>query len=142
MNIAVLSDIHSNKYALSETLKFLENKDIDKYIFLGDYFGYYPWAKETFTLLRSYFNKSHHILGNHDNFFGILQMVKKAALFNHSQTFSNYGNPEILLFSIESPTINLRAEISKKELSSDIRLQNLVKLFEVYATEDNQSEGH
>jgi putative phosphoesterase len=66
LKIAVLSDIHSNKFALLETLKFLENKAIDKYIFLGDYFGYYPWASESFSLIEKLFPKSIHILGNHD----------------------------------------------------------------------------
>jgi putative phosphoesterase len=66
MKIAVLSDIHSNKYALSSTLKFLEDKGIESYIFLGDYFGYYPWVAETFGLIEKIFSKSFFILGNHD----------------------------------------------------------------------------
>lgn len=66
MNIAVLSDIHSNKFALASTLKFLENKTIDRFIFLGDYFGYYPWAQETFLLLKSCFPNAITLLGNHD----------------------------------------------------------------------------
>jgi putative phosphoesterase len=66
MNIAVLSDIHSNKYALSTAIKFLDDKNIDKYIFLGDYFGYYPWANETFDLLSKLLLKSVCVLGNHD----------------------------------------------------------------------------
>ena len=66
MNIAVLSDIHSNKYALKATLEYLEDKKIEQFIFLGDFFGYYPWAQETYILLKSIFEKSIHILGNHD----------------------------------------------------------------------------
>ncbi len=66
MNIAVLSDIHSNKYALKATLEYLKERDIDQFIFLGDFFGYYPWAQETYVLLKSVFEKSIHILGNHD----------------------------------------------------------------------------
>lgn len=67
MKIAVISDIHSNKYALKKTLDYLLDKEIDLYIFLGDYFGYYPWALETFNLLKKYFSKSIHIIGNHDS---------------------------------------------------------------------------
>ncbi len=67
MNIAVLSDIHSNKFALLATLNFLKEKKIDKYIFLGDFFGYYPWADETFELINDIFLNSIHILGNHDD---------------------------------------------------------------------------
>ena len=71
MNIAVLSDIHSNKYALSATLQFLEDKNIDRFIFLGDFFGYYPWAAETFNMIEKLFPKSIHILGNHDELIKI-----------------------------------------------------------------------
>ena len=66
MKVAVLSDIHSNKFALASTLKFLEDKGIDKYFFLGDYFGYYPWANETYKQIEKLFSTSFHILGNHD----------------------------------------------------------------------------
>jgi putative phosphoesterase len=67
MKIAVLSDLHSNKYALKATLNYLENREIDKFIFLGDFFGYYPWAQETFELIKPILNKSIRILGNHDS---------------------------------------------------------------------------
>ena len=66
MKIAVLSDIHSNKYALEATLNFLAQKEIEKFIFLGDYFGYYPWAKETFNELGRVSAHSIFIIGNHD----------------------------------------------------------------------------
>lgn len=66
MKLAIMSDIHSNKYALKEVFHFLNGQKIDWFIFLGDYFGYYPWAQETFDLLKGYFFKSIHILGNHD----------------------------------------------------------------------------
>ena len=66
MKVAVLSDIHSNKFALASTLKFLEDKGIVKYFFLGDYFGYYPWASETYKQIEKLFSTSFHILGNHD----------------------------------------------------------------------------
>jgi putative phosphoesterase len=68
MKIAILSDIHSNKYALSRCLDFLNSKEIDKFLFLGDYFGYYPWAMETYDLLMKNLTKSEFILGNHDYF--------------------------------------------------------------------------
>ena len=68
MKIAILSDIHSNKYALSRCLEFLNKEEIDKFLFLGDYFGYYPWAMETYDLLMKNLTKSEFILGNHDYF--------------------------------------------------------------------------
>lgn len=66
MRIAVLSDIHSNKYALSEALKTISTLEIDHYFFLGDYFGYYPWAGETYDLLKTIQHRSTFIIGNHD----------------------------------------------------------------------------
>lgn len=66
MNIAIISDIHSNSFALSAVLGEFEKNNIDKLIVLGDMFGYYPWAYETYCLLRPYLDKAHFILGNHD----------------------------------------------------------------------------
>ena len=70
MKIALLSDIHSNKYALKNALEALKEKNIDKYFFLGDMFGYYPWANETYQLLSelrlSRPTDCIFLLGNHD----------------------------------------------------------------------------
>jgi putative phosphoesterase len=66
MRLAVLSDIHSNKYALENVFDYIEKLNVDRFLFIGDYFGYYPWAKETFDLLKSKFEKSDFIIGNHD----------------------------------------------------------------------------
>lgn len=66
MKIAILSDIHCNVFALKNVLEFIESKHVDKYIFLGDYFGYYPWAKETYDLLMTVKEDSFFLIGNHD----------------------------------------------------------------------------
>ncbi len=66
MKIAVLSDIHCNKYALGEALKLISEQGADHCFFLGDYFGYYPWALETYNLLKTVQHKSTFIIGNHD----------------------------------------------------------------------------
>ena len=39
MNIAVLSDIHSNHIAFETCLKYLETQNIDAYCLLDDYVG-------------------------------------------------------------------------------------------------------
>lgn len=64
MKIAVLSDIHSNKFAMAAVLDavILENPDL--VILLGDTFGYYPWAVETFRLVSQL--RAFALLGNHD----------------------------------------------------------------------------
>lgn len=66
MRIALLSDIHCNAFALKESLSFLSNKKIEQYIFLGDHFGYYPWANDTWELLQPYLIEGIFLLGNHD----------------------------------------------------------------------------
>lgn len=66
MKIAVLSDIHSNAFALREVLKEVESRGLDEIWLLGDIFGYYPWAADTFELLQPFQNNARTILGNHD----------------------------------------------------------------------------
>lgn len=66
MKIAIISDIHSNCYALEAVLKSIKNNNINHLIVLGDIFGYYPWATETYQLLFPYLSNSIFIKGNHD----------------------------------------------------------------------------
>jgi len=66
MRIAVLSDIHANAFALREVLREVDDPSPDEIWILGDIFGYYPWAVDTFELLQPYLNRTRAILGNHD----------------------------------------------------------------------------
>ncbi len=66
MNIAILSDLHSNHFALKAVLDDIENRSVDKLVVLGDIFGYYPWACETYELLKPYKESALIIKGNHD----------------------------------------------------------------------------
>lgn len=68
MKIAVLSDIHSNAFALKAVLADVSAHGIDKLVVLGDIFGYYPWANETFKMLHPFLEQSVFIKGNHDQF--------------------------------------------------------------------------
>ena len=62
MKLLIISDIHSNFYALNLLLNKIKN--IDKIICLGDITGYYCQVNETIELLRK--NNVFCILGNHD----------------------------------------------------------------------------
>jgi predicted phosphodiesterase len=64
MRIGLLSDIHSNPYALSAVLEQAHDAGIDEFWLAGDTFGYYPWATATFDLVAGRFAKT--VLGNHD----------------------------------------------------------------------------
>ena len=66
MRIAILSDIHSNSFALQAVLHEVNKRHINQLRVLGDFFGYYPWACETFNLLKPFLENSFFIKGNHD----------------------------------------------------------------------------
>jgi len=63
LKILVLSDVHSNKYALDTILKHA--RKIDYTIFLGDAVDYGPHPAEVIDILRE--NVDIWIMGNHDN---------------------------------------------------------------------------
>ena len=75
INIAVISDIHSNFDALKLVLKNLENKKIDLTIFLGDILTYGCQPLEVLHMLCNYKRKypAIFIKGNHDQIYFDLQ---------------------------------------------------------------------
>jgi predicted phosphodiesterase len=64
VRVAVLSDIHSNPFALRAVLDEVSGERIEEIWLAGDAFGYYPWARGTFELIRDADPLS--VLGNHD----------------------------------------------------------------------------
>lgn len=64
MLVAVLSDIHSNPYALAAVLADAERAEAEDVWLLGDTFGYHPWAMATFTLIQPVVRVA--VIGNHD----------------------------------------------------------------------------
>lgn len=62
MKIGLISDIHSNIYALKNVLRSLEGTDL--ILCAGDITGYYPFVNEVFEGLERY--KVIFIKGNHD----------------------------------------------------------------------------
>jgi predicted phosphodiesterase len=64
VRIAVLSDIHSNFFALQAVLHEVEQSEASEVWICGDTFGYYPWASDTFSLLPD--SDVIAVLGNHD----------------------------------------------------------------------------
>lgn len=53
MRIAVLSDIHSNHYALEKCLSFIYENNVDGMIFLGDYITDCPYPMKTLNILMN-----------------------------------------------------------------------------------------
>lgn len=62
MKIGIISDIHSNAYALRNVLRMLEGMDL--ILCAGDITGYYPFVNEVFEELKGY--NVILIKGNHD----------------------------------------------------------------------------
>lgn len=53
MEIAVLSDIHGNYVALEKCVKYALDREIDTFIFLGDYLGELAYPQNTMSILYS-----------------------------------------------------------------------------------------
>lgn len=65
MKIAILSDIHGNYDALIKVLEECEKTKVEKYIFLGDYIGYYYEPKKVWDKICQL--NGVKIKGNHEN---------------------------------------------------------------------------
>lgn len=64
MKIAIISDIHANFPALEETLKSIQENDVDVIYCLGDLVGYNIWPNAVINEIKKY--KIPTIAGNHD----------------------------------------------------------------------------
>lgn len=70
MKLAVLSDIHGNYIALRKCVEYALARDIDTFIFLGDYIGEIPYPRETmeyvYTMKQKY--TCFFVRGNRDEY--------------------------------------------------------------------------
>lgn len=63
MRYAIISDIHGNSIALNAVLEDCKKQDIDKYLFLGDYYGDFPMQNEVISKIKE-INNFYAIKGN------------------------------------------------------------------------------
>lgn len=73
MRIAVISDIHSNIYALETVLGDIENRNVDLVACTGDLVGYGTRPNEVINTIRK--NKVLTIMGNYDDAIGNYKIV-------------------------------------------------------------------
>lgn len=73
MKIAVISDIHSNIYALEAVLDDIKNRDIDLVACTGDLVGYGTRPNEVINTIRK--NRILTIMGNYDDAIGNFKLV-------------------------------------------------------------------
>lgn len=64
MKIAIIGDIHSNKYALNSVMEDINKKDVDFILSTGDLVGYLTHPNEVIRILKN--NNVLSIKGNHD----------------------------------------------------------------------------
>ena len=132
MKIAVLSDIHSNVFALKAVLADVSDYGINKLVVLGDIFGYYPWANETFRMLNPFLEQSVFIKGNHDQLlldeFPSEPLLSYWTLARHNRETLLEKNPEAINWLSALP-FNLSLEMEGKK----------IHLF--HGTPSNKSDG-
>ncbi|QEK11047.1 metallophosphoesterase family protein [Crassaminicella thermophila] len=68
MKIAIITDIHSNIFALEAVLKDIENKGIENIYCLGDLVGYGPFPNEVINLIKD--KNIPTVQGNYDQSVG------------------------------------------------------------------------
>lgn len=73
MKIAVISDIHSNVYALNEVLGDIQKKDVDMVVCTGDLVGYGTRPNEVIQTLKK--EKILTIMGNYDEAIGNFKII-------------------------------------------------------------------
>lgn len=73
MKIAVISDIHSNIYALEEVLKDIHNRNVDLTVCVGDLVGYCTFPNQVIDLIRK--ENILTIMGNYDDAVGNIRIA-------------------------------------------------------------------
>lgn len=79
MRLALISDIHSNFFALNLAMNDLKNENIDKIIFLGDYITDGENENEILNIVKN--NSDYVILGNREKY-----------ILNYNQAKKDYNN--------------------------------------------------
>ena len=90
MKIAVLSDIHGNKYALKEVLDEVSHHQIEKVFVLGDCVGYYYYPDEVLEMLSPW--EPEMIQGNHEK---LLMQLKNKEIDSNALK-SKYGSGHVI----------------------------------------------
>ncbi|MCT4507880.1 MAG: metallophosphatase family protein [Tepidibacter sp.] len=73
MKIAVISDVHSNMYALEEVVKDIKEKNIDLTVCVGDLVGYATFPNEVIDLIRK--ENILTVMGNYDDAVGNIRLI-------------------------------------------------------------------
>lgn len=119
LKIAVLSDIHGNYVALEECIKYVLNKGIDTFIFLGDYVGELAYPQKTMDILFSLKQKYNcfFIKGNKEDYWIDYQMNGEKGWNEYDSTT---GSLYYTYYNLQSKDLEFFKSLShKKELKFD-----------------------
>jgi len=121
MKIAILSDAHGNDIGTNLCFEYLKDKNIDRYIFLGDIGDYIPYAKNVFNILQK--NSCSFVLGNHDEvLFNLNSSYYLSDVFKTGNTVSDLGEDNINIIKKYPKEMELKTENWKKILFIHIGL--------------------
>ncbi|ADL13525.1 metallophosphoesterase family protein [Acetohalobium arabaticum] len=73
MRLAVITDIHSNIYALEQVLNDIKTRNVDQIVCAGDLVGYTPFPNEVISKVKQ--EKIETIQGNYDDAIGNLRIT-------------------------------------------------------------------
>ncbi|MFV5703293.1 metallophosphoesterase family protein [Flavobacterium sp. XS2P12] len=110
MRIAIISDIHANLPALEETLKSIEQQNIDAVYCLGDLVGYNLWPNAVINEIR----KRHipTLAGNHD--VKAVDIHNKGSKDSESYAYQIVGKEQIEYLSALPAHIKLEYQVLNK----------------------------
>lgn len=121
MKIAVISDIHSNIYALEAVLEDIQKKIVDLIICTGDLVGYHTHPNEVVKLVRE--KNISAVLGNHDlktatgkikNLEGLEgKELQKAEISNYALKNTSEESKNFLKTLTESITLEVEGKTIK-----------------------------
>ena len=107
MKIAIISDIHSNIYALNAVLEDIENRNVDLIACTGDLVGYGTRPNEVISTIRK--NRILTIMGNYDDAIGNRKIVCGCDYPDPIEDNKNYLSslPKDITLSFNNKTIRL-----------------------------------
>lgn len=119
MKIGVVSDIHSNIFALEAVLNDCVAKNVEHLFLLGDLIGYYYWPKKVWDALRLWQGRIDIIQGNHENLLArSFSDLSVCDFYKHK-----YGSGlECVRSQLSSHDINFLVNLPK---SKEVKINNI-----------------
>ena len=114
MKYAVISDIHSNYFSLLQIIKDAKQKNIDKFIFLGDFITDGIYDNDVLELVKQY--GTYVISGNREQYL--------TSFLENNNYNSNYNNEKPLFYSLNQLSVENREYIKSLPKEQLIEINN------------------